>query len=75
MPRTSRRHPTMPAASLRIGSRALLIAGWFILVALSGALLIGLAVVGLLAVAVGGLEIDSPPVRGANHSVVSTSRW
>ena len=75
MPRTSRRHPTMPAASLRIGSRALLIAGLVILVALSGALLIGLAVVGLLAVAIGGLEIirrqfRRKPLGGLDQQVV-----
>ncbi len=57
MPRTSPRHPTMSPASLRIGPRTLLIAGLVILVALSGAFLIGLAVVGLLAVAIGGFEI------------------
>ncbi len=75
MPRTSRRHPTMPSASLRIGPRALLIAGLVILVALSGAFLIGLAVVGLLAVAVGGVEIirrhfRRKPLGGLDQQVV-----
>jgi hypothetical protein len=41
----------------RIGPRTLLIVGFFILVVLSGAFLIGLAVVGLLAVAIGGFEL------------------
>jgi uncharacterized membrane protein HdeD (DUF308 family) len=57
MPRTSPRHPNMSPASLQIGPRTLLVAGLVILVALSGAFLIGLAVVGLLAVAIGGFEI------------------
>lgn len=47
----------MSPASLQIGPRTLLVAGLVILVALSGAFLIGLAVVGLLAVAIGGFEI------------------
>ena len=52
----SRRYPLAAPTRLRIGARTLLIAG-LILVVLSGAFLLGLAVVGLLAVGIGGFEL------------------
>jgi hypothetical protein len=52
----SRRYPIGAPARLRIDARTLLIAG-LILGALAGAFLLGLAVVGLLAVAIGGFEL------------------
>jgi hypothetical protein len=52
----SRRYPIGAPTRLRIGARTPLIAG-LILVALSGAFLLGLAVVGLIAVAIGVFEL------------------
>ena len=63
----------------RIGPRALLIVGFagLVLVALSGAFLIGLAVVGLLAARGWRLSSWSAGISGApsRRSARSTSRW
>jgi hypothetical protein len=56
MPRISPRYSVVAPRPLRIGAGTLLIAG-LILVMLSGAFLVGLAVVGVLAAAIGGLEL------------------
>jgi len=75
-----RRYSTARSERLRIGPRALLIAGFagLVLVALSGAFLIALAVVGVLAAAIAGRELvrrhlrrDAKPRLGAlDHQVI-----
>jgi hypothetical protein len=71
--------PPVRPKPLRIGARALLIIGFsaLVLVALCGAFLIGLAVVGLLAVIVGVFELlrglsrpARPPLGALDHQVV-----
>jgi hypothetical protein len=56
MPRISPRYSVTAPRPLRIGAGTLLIAG-VILVMLSGAFLLGLAMIGILAAAIGGLEL------------------
>jgi hypothetical protein len=73
--------PLGPPEPLRIGARPLLIAGFsaLVLLALLGAFLLGLAVVGLLALVVGAFELARgqlyrparPPLGALDHPVVS----
>jgi hypothetical protein len=70
-----------PPEPLRIGARPLLIAGFsaLVLLALLGAFLVGLAIVGLLALVVGAFELARgqlcrparPPLGALDHPVVS----
>ena len=68
-----------PSEPFRVGARPLLIAGFsaLVLVALCGAFLIGLAVVGLMAVVIVAFEVvrrlsrpARPPLCGLDHQVV-----
>jgi len=73
--------PLGPPEPLRIGARPLLIAGFsaLVLLALLGAFLVGLAIVGLLALVVGAFELARgqlcrparPPLGALDHPVVS----
>jgi hypothetical protein len=74
-----RGEPLAPPEPFRIGARPLLIVGFsvFVLVALCGAFLIGLAVVGLLAVVIVAFELirrlsrpARPPLGALDHQVV-----
>ena len=82
MPITPRHFgPTPPTEPLRTGTKPLLIAGFsaIVLVALSGAFLVGLAVVGLLAAAISGFDLvrrriwrpARPSLGALDHQVIS----
>ena len=71
--------PLAPSEPFRIAARPLLIVGFsvFVLVALCGAFLIGLAVVGLMAVVIVAFELvrrlsrpARPPLGALDHQVV-----